>query len=532
MPSSPFRKPASSGRQVLWLVPLLLLLVVVDGLFPRAHHRPSGVAALRSEQPAASYQTSARPRSLPVVRVSLVPHARLRALPSSFMGLSTESWAIPGLNSDPTAVDRILGLLRGSGDGPLMLRIGGQSTEQTYFDAPKHGVGTEAYRPGTTWLKTLAGLARATRIKLLVDLNLVARYSPMAAAFAKALHHYMPAGSIADFEVGNEPDIGHRQVANPLAPPGEKVPKTPKGWDRYTSSQYISLFRSYASAVRQAVPKARMAGPEVFFAGKDADWIQQLVNAQRSRLGMLTVHRYPLSACTSSTAGDYATIARVLGQNASGGLANELVDAVHIAQRTRLPLRLSEFNSVTCGGRSGVSNTFATALWAADTLPSIWNVGVAGVNLHLVPTAYNTAFSVSHSGVTVHPLLYGMILFARAMGAGARLDPVRNGSSRSENVKVWAVRSKPNELKVLVLDKGGQSVNVALSLGSHATASVQRLRASSVAATSGVTLAGQHLGAQGQWLGRRVLKSLRPSANGTYTLGMPAYSGALLTLHL
>ena len=243
----------------------------------------------------------------------------------------------------------------------------------------------------------------------------------------------VPAGSIAAFEVGNEPDIGHRQVANPLTPE-QKVPRSPVGWDEYTSSQYTSLFGSYSRAVRRVVPAARMAGPEIFFPGRDLSWLHKLLSADRSRLAMLTVHRYPLSSCASPAWHDYATIARLLGQSASGGLAHELAGAVHVAQDAGVPLRLTELNSVTCGGRLGVSNTFATALWAPDTLFSMWNVGVSGVNLHIQPGDANAPFSVSSAGLVAHPLLYGMIMFARALGSGAELAPVRSSGATSSNV--------------------------------------------------------------------------------------------------
>lgn len=540
----PFPPPHRSRprrRQALWLLPLLLLLVLAQSILPRAHHHQAvSSLKLQAVKPAGTHPaavvdaSAAAPRAAagnPVVNVSLVPRGSLRRLPASFSGLSTESWDVDALNSDPLAARRVLNLLKVPGDGGLMLRVGGQSTEQTYWDAPKLGVGTEAYRPGRRWLQSLASLTRATHMRLMLDLNLVARSPSMAAAFAKALEHAMPSRSIAGFEVGNEPDIGHRQVVNPLAPAGETVPKTPTGWDRYTSSQYVSLFRAYSRAVHKAARSVRMIGPEVFFAGRDAPWIQQLVRAQRSRLGMLTVHRYPLSACTSSNAGDYATTARVLGSNASGGMANEMLKAVRIARATGLPLRLSEFNSVTCGGSSGVSDTFATALWAPDTFFSMWKVGVAGVNMHVAPGQPNAAFSISRSGLVAHPLLYGMIMFARAGGRGAKLAPLRISVPSGANVKVWAVRSSPNVLKLVVLDKGGQPVNAALHLGSHGTATIQRLTASGPTATGGVTLAGQSLGAQGQWVGTRVMPQVSP-VHGTYTVPMPAYSGALVTLHL
>jgi hypothetical protein len=515
------RSIRSAGHPALWLTAGLLALVLVPGLLVRARE-PIGVLKLTAASRSAT--------GLPTASASLVARGTLRRLPTSFSGISTESWDVEGLDSDPLALERVLNLIRVPGDGGLMLRVGGQSTEQTYWDAPKLGVGTEAYRPGLHWLETLASLTRASRLRVLVDLNLVARSPSMAAALAKSLVHYMPAGSIAGLEVGNEPDIGHRQVVNPLAPPGETVPKTPRGWDRYSSAQYISLFRSYANAVHGVARSLRMVGPEVFFAGKDVSWVQQLIDAERARLSMVTVHRYPLSACTSSAAGDYATTARVLAQNASGGMANELVKAVRVARRAHLPLRLSEFNSVTCGGKAGVSNTFATALWAADTMFSMWNVGVSGLNIHLAPGQSNAAFSISPSGLTASPLLYGLVMFARATGSGARLTPLRTSGSSAPNVKVWAVHGSRSLLKVLVLDKGPRAVNAALHLGNDGTATIQRLTAPSPSATTGVTLAGQHLGAQGQWVGRRVIPELDP-ARGTYTVPMPAYSAALITVH-
>ncbi len=44
-------------------------------------------------------------------------------------------------------------------------------------------------------------------------------------------------------------------------------------------------------------------------------------------------------------------------------------------------------NSVTGGGAKGVSNTFASALWALDTLFELAQAGVSGVNVHTFPSA-------------------------------------------------------------------------------------------------------------------------------------------------
>lgn len=540
MPPFPPRRPVRPGARpgVLWIIPILLALVLLDGLIPRSHHhhhaspvQAGRQAGFQSEAVADTAQAaSAAPHTAtPLVQVSLGPKTRSRRLPPSFLGLSIESWSVPGLTSDPAAFDRILNLLGVPGDNGLMLRVGGQSTEETYWNAPTLGTKLVAYRPGAQWLSSLAAMTSATRVRLLLDLNLIAHSPAMAASFAKAAAAGLPAGSIAGFEVGNEPDIGHRDTANPLAPAGTPVPRTPYGWDQYTSAQYRSLFRAYGRAVHHATPAIPLSGPEIFFPGRDLSWLQQLVAAQRSRLNMLTVHRYPLSSCANPAWHDYATVTRLLGSGATTGLASSLIPAVHVAQRSGLPLRLTELNSVTCGGRKGVSDTFATSLWAADALFSMWNVGLGGVNIHLQPSAPNAAFSVSAAGLVVHPLLYGLILFARTLGPGAQLLPVSTSGASTANVKVWAVHSAPHLLKVLVLDKGAGSVSVGLHLGSHGAASVQRLSAAAPTSTR-ATLDGQHLGAQGQWLGRRVIGQVNPGLHGVYTVPVPAYSAALVTI--
>lgn len=529
----PIRRTTGGRFRLLRMVPLLLLLAVAAATSHLLHRgsrshaaRPAGVqASFPTELVAAT--TSGTPAG-PLVHVTVSPTATGTRLPASFLGLSIESWHLQQFDSDPLAFRRILSRLSVPGDGGLMLRVGGESTEQTYWDSPRLGQDVPAYRPGADWLDTLSGLTRADHLKLLLDLNLAADSPAMARRFASAVAATLPPGSVAGFEVGNEPDIGHKE--NPY-PPGSPKPTTPAGWDHFTSAGYNSAFGSYATAVAKVAPKIPLAGPEVFFPGKDLDWLQSLAAAERPHLGMLTVHRYPLSSCANPAWHDYATVPKLLSPYASTGLANAMIPAVRVARQVHVPMRLSEVNSVTCGGSEGVSNSFATALWAADTLFSMWHVGVGGVNIHIQPQAPNAAFSVSPSGLTVHPLLYGMLMFTRALGPSAHLIGTRVSGARNTGVKVWAVRTRGGLLKLLLLDKAGTPARLALNLPSTAAATVQRLTAPSAAATRGVTLAGQTLGSQGQWLGTRTLQTVKRGSGGLYTVPVGAYSAVLVTVH-
>src|SRR6202012_5865798 len=128
------------------------------------------------------------------------------------------------------------------------------------------------------------------------------------------------------------------------------------------------------------------------------------------------------------------------GPGAPAGMAAALGPLVDDAHDAGLPLRLTELNSVNCGGRAGVSDAFATALWAPDALFALLRAGVDGVNLHVRPPAVNAPFALGPAGLQARPLLYGLILFARTLGPDAQLVALRSRLSRPADVGAWAGR--------------------------------------------------------------------------------------------
>jgi hypothetical protein len=212
-------------------------------------------------------------------------------------------------------------------------------------------------------------------------------------------------------------------------------------------------------------------------------------------------------------------------------MAQSLLRPVALAHRAGLPLRLTELNSIGCGGRPGVSDTFATALWAPDALFELLKVGVDGVDLHVRATTINAPFIVSSGGLSARPLLYGLILFARALGPDGRLVATRLTEPSGSHLKAWAVRVRGGVLHVVLIDKGNRPARVALRLPAVGPASVERLVARSVGARSGVTLGGQWLGRDGTWKGRAHSESVAPGRRG-YVVSVPATSAALVTVRL
>jgi hypothetical protein len=246
---------------------------------------------------------------------------------------------------------------------------------------------------------------------------------------------------------------------------------------------------------------------------------------------MVTAHRYPLSQCAVAWSPRRPTIARVLSERSSAGMARTVRAAVVLAHRAGLKFRLTELNSVTCGGTSGVSDTFATALWAPDALFELLRSRVDGVNVHIRDDSVNAPFILSGHGVRVRPLLYGMIMFARMLGPGARLLATQTQQRRGLHLKAWAVSLPGHTTRVLLINKGPRPAAVVLPLRAQKPAALERLLAPSVSARSGVSLAGQHLNANAVWQNDRVVEQLNRGRQG-YRVTMPGDSAALLSVPL
>jgi len=131
----------------------------------------------------------------------------------------------------------------------------------------------------------------------------------------------------------------------------------------------------------------------------------------------------------------------------------------------------------------------------------------------------------------VRPLLYGMLLFDRAVQNGAHLLRVVQG--RSDAVKIWATSDASSAVRAVVINKDGRAGRVVrLKLpGGLGPGTLERLTARSLGSRSGVSLAGQSF-ERGGFDGRLhgVAKSERVVARrGIYSFRVPPASAALLT---
>jgi hypothetical protein len=451
-------------------------------------------------------------------------------LPVGYLGLSLEYTALEAYTgADPGALDPVfVQLLRnlGTAGGGLSLRIGGNSTDATWWpmrrSSPPPGV---SYALTPAWLASARALADAVGAKLILGVNLATGRPRVAAAEGRALVRGIGAQRISALEVGNEPDV-YRVFPWYQGRRGAVFARG-AGYD-------LTAFVRQLAQWAHVLPNVPLAGPAV----AKLPWLSGLPELLQGtpRLGVITVHRYPLQGClTNPSSPAYPSIPNLLSDRASAGLAAAIEPYVSYAHGHRLQFRVDELNSASlagCLGRTGVSNTFASALWMLDTLFHMASAGVDGVNVHTLPGAGYELFTFSRAAggwrAFVHPDYYGMLMFAQAFPVGAQLLPVQVTPGA---VKVWATRGLDGHTRVTLINQDSRPRQVQLQLPlAGGPGQLEWLRAPSLAAGSGVTLGGRSFGAA---TATGVLPPPRletvASVGGSYSITLPAASAALLT---
>jgi hypothetical protein len=474
-----------------------------------------------------SLPAAAGAATAPITDLSLT--GRNWEVPPSFLGLSFEYRELSSFEAQGPLFDRMLALLRPQDGSPLVVRLGGRSADESYWDQPASASTPRwIYELGPDWVAQLADLARRDRLHLEFDLNLAVHSPRMAVAFARAVAVALPKQALAGFAIGNEPDLYRLQPGLEQERIASTIASEPLHWtDGYTPLTYRDDYRRYARALLAALPGTALTAPEITFPS--LEWPTDLLSLGRLAPSAISVHRYATATCKRKRVhGSAPTVLSFLEDRYTRGLARTLGNDVAYASTHGIGLRVTEMNSVTCGGRTGIANSFATALWAPDALFEMMREGVQGINWHIRSRLANAPFRLSAAGVEAFPELYGLAIFQRMLGPNARLEAVKSVSAEAPALKAWAVQSRAG-LKVLLINKDASAVTVRLHMGSGAPARVSRMLAPALASQLGVTLAGQSIDATGRWHGTRVERTV-DAQNGVYRVSVPAYSAALVNL--
>jgi hypothetical protein len=487
---------------------------------------PAGAAASSTAPSAAP---SAAAPGTPVLRVGGL--APTRPIASGFIGLSLEFSALPAYaGHDPKAIDPVFEQLIGNlapGQRPV-LRIGGDSTDRSWVPVPGMAQpGGVRYTLDPLWLQIAGALARALQARMIVGINLEADSARLAGVEARATLAAIGRPSLDAFELGNEPEL---YGSFPwFQRNGHGVKGRPPNWD---IARYIQDLARIVPSLPRGIPLAAPA------TGASSWWaaLGQMAVAQ-PRIAVATVHRYPLNRCfTPVGTPTYPTIPNLLSSASSTGLADSVGGVAGVAHAHGLSLRVDEFNSVACSGKRGVSDTFASALWALDASFAMARAGVDGINVHTFPGGIYQLFRLRDSSggwlADVRPEYYGLMLFAQAAPAGARLLSVTG--SPSSAIRPWATRAPDGTIHVVLInDSLHRPQELALRIpGGAGPAALVRLLAPRVESMTGVTLGGQTFADQtttGLLAGQASNLAVTAVA-GEYEVRLPAASAAMLTL--
>ncbi len=486
----------------------------------------AGGGSKRAKTHAAASKPPTSAARLPVVTVD--PGVAGATIADGFLGLSIEYWAIEAYaGKNPDAVNPVLARLIADlapGQTPV-LRIGGVSTDQTWW--PVAGVKRPPgvfYRLNARRLEVMKGLADMTGARLIMGITFEADSRLLASAEAGAMAAIIGRSHIEGFELGNEPELYGNPAFSWYTRNGHGVMGRPAG---YGPSQFTSDFASVGSGITEAP----LSGP----ASGAAEWLDDLGTFLTTvpHIGVVTIHRYPFEACAvPPSSPSYPTVSRLLSPLGTVDQAASLTPYVAVAHAHGVPLRIGEMNTVGCGNPPIVPNSFAEALWALDALFAYARVGVDGVNVHTWPGAVYNLFNFTKTSAgwqaSVEPEYYGLRMFAQAAPAGSHL--VRAASS-NPTLRAWATRAADGTIRVtLINDSTTSAQGLAVDVsGAQGAASISRLLAPSAAATSGVTIGGQSLGATGEPTGPAVTTTVEPDGGG-YRVSLPPASAALLTL--
>lgn len=373
-------------------------------------------------------------------------------------------------------------------------------------------------------LSNLADFLRATGWRLIFGVNLGRDVPQMAAELAEAVQRAVGDRLLA-IQIGNEPNDFKDEHGHELS-----------------FDAYFERWQRTAKAVRQKV-KVPLGGPDT---GANTDWVLRFAERVPDA-ALLSRHYYrgganePASTVTQLLSGDPGFIA-------------ELPQIAAVTKTRNTPFVLTEVNSYWSGGKLGVSNTLASALWGGDFALACAQAGVEGLNFHggvlsILETSLDKNIAVAlpdngslqqkldaisgrytpiagdvGAGFYARPLYYGMLL-AQQFG-GAQLLPVTLQAGGINLTAYAGVRGKTRLMAVFNKDLA-RDADVRVTLDAAASrARVWRLRGDSIEDVHSVSLAGAQVTGDGSWSPRA--EETLAISNAMFALHVPRGSAALV----
>jgi hypothetical protein len=507
--SSPETIPTISRRELLRGLSAIATASLLTGC---------GTSAF-SSLASSSVQPITNPQPLPIGAITAASMTVAATIAGSFakdfVGLAYEKQTLylPLFSSSSSD---LIGLFSRLGES--MLRIGGDSVDKNVWTPD--GMGQTPGQIAPPDVDALVGFLKATGWSCIYGINLGGSASgattPALAAEEVAYVAKALGPLLVGIEIGNEcenyRDGGSYYQYN------------------WTVEMFEALWTEYHDAIVAQTPNAPLIGPAAGsnVGGWTIPWGESITKAN---FGHLTQHYYkgPGDAAT-------ATIEDLLSVDTA--LTAELALLKDGAESIGVPFRVGECNSYWDGGTAGVSNVYASSLWAIDMLFQSALGGATGVNFQGGDHSHYTPIEDNFGPIVgPRPIFYGLVMAAMA-GAGDVLSTELNVGSL--NATGYAVKKASGGMSLVIVNKDmTQNLDLSIALPaadrpvtSAALQVMTQLSADatspSLSATSGVTLQGGSIAVDGA-LAPNAAYGLAVSAR-QLSCYVPALSAVLIQL--
>jgi len=421
-------------------------------------------------------------------------------IPATFQGLSYEAGILANGGNFLSATNTVLiQLIKNLGPG--ILRVGGNSSDGTFWTGHARTANTGKDSLSTTDIDTFSAFAKATGWPVLFGLNLGAN-DPAAAANEAAYVKKDLQGSLYALQTGNEPDLfynnGHRAAS-------------------YTYANYQSEWLTYFSAVRNAVPQVPFAGPDV---ASNTTWVSSFAAAESSNVILIDGHHYNTGPASSPT----ITYQTILAPNTKLPVYLQSLNTASLTYH--LPYRVSECNNVYSGGKAGVSDVFASALWALDFMWTVAENNGQGVNFHGGSSGAYSPFVLSNSVITAQPEYYAMLAFKYG-STGGTIVPATISANAYNCTAYACINGSTTYITLINKDTNNISFTVQVSRDASAI-QVARLTAPLINSVNGVTFAGGAVNTDGTFKTNAIEQY--SVSQKSFVVNVPAGSAAVVTV--
>lgn len=423
-------------------------------------------------------------------------------MPADFVGLSYEVQQLTDPHffsaANPGLIEQFRKL---SSNG--VLRLGGNTSEFGYWkpepDSPepehpptREVVGEpkpEYYAVTAEAVRNLAGFLKATGWTCLYGIGMGTNTPERAAAEAVFVAKTL-GPNLQYFQIGNEVDLFNRHL------------RDPKTWSAKT---YLDEWLTFARAIAKVVPEAKFGMPDV---AVEVKWLAEIADlwpsiGDKPQVTTLTHHHYFNGPATNPD----VNIPNLLAPAEMAKVQKAADIATAAAEKVGARVRMTEGNTCYRGGKPGVSDVFAAALWAADYSLLLASNNYSGINLHggtgnsvansvggflpgdvmlkdqgatpeqiaAHPHPFYTPVATFGTEYTLEPVAYGL-KFAGSLSGGSlmKADLTSPLQAAGVDATAYAAKLSNGHIAVIVLNKDAEKdLDVMLDFGSGRAGKVE-----------------------------------------------------------